>query len=251
MEPHPLGPSVWQVLDCHGPWTNDTPEEQASGQREPRTKPQRKRAWRRAIRLLIMTGACGSATMLADPDTLSTPRASATQPYYVATITSVIYYCMGHRGGESAILTSAGKDASAEFDMIHPPDVVEKYAPDAVIGTLGDGGEDDDDEVDDSSEGAYTMEDFAKHYKKGDVWVFLNGRVLNVSNVLSRHTGGELTIWAFADNDSMTEFNMIYLLNGDQRHAPDVSASCHGQGRCRYQFGCLERLLLAYGVNGK
>ena len=28
--------------------------------------------------------------------------------------------------------------------MIHPPDVVEKYAPDAIAGTLGEGGEDDD-----------------------------------------------------------------------------------------------------------
>merc|ERR1712013_13752 len=28
-------------------------------------------------------------------------------------------------------------DATAEFDMIHPPDVVEKYAPDAIIGTVG------------------------------------------------------------------------------------------------------------------
>ena len=45
-----------------------------------------------------MTGACGSETMLADPDTLSTLRASAAQPYYVATITSVIYYCMGGLG---------------------------------------------------------------------------------------------------------------------------------------------------------
>ena len=216
MEPHPLGPSVWRVLDCHGPWTNDTPEEQASGQREPRTNPQRKRAWGRAIRLLILTGACGSAAMLADPDNL--PTLSAAQPYYVATITSVIHYCTGrlgieenpavlgtdctvrstlscdvegsklaggsyedtmnassrvpakkekkascgftrdgvdvwvvlhgrvfnvpnflyqHLGGESAILTPAGKDATAEFDMIHPPVVVKKYAPGAVIGTLG------------------------------------------------------------------------------------------------------------------
>ena len=30
-------------------------------------------------------------------------------------------------------------DASADFEMIHPPDVIEKYAPDAVIGTLGTG----------------------------------------------------------------------------------------------------------------
>ena len=36
-----------------------------------------------------------------------------------------------------AILTFAGKDATAEFDIIHPLDVVDKYAPDAVIGILG------------------------------------------------------------------------------------------------------------------
>merc|ERR1711907_231045 len=44
-----------------------------------------------------------------------------------------------HPGGELAILTFAGKDASEEFDMIHPPDVIGKYAPNAVIGALGDG----------------------------------------------------------------------------------------------------------------
>ena len=43
-------------------------------------------------------------------------------------------------GGELAILTSAGKDATAEFDMIHPPDVVGIYAPDAIIGDDGTGG---------------------------------------------------------------------------------------------------------------
>ena len=44
-----------------------------------------------------------------------------------------------HPGGELAILTFTGKDATAEFDMIHPPDVVEKYAPDAIIGVVGNG----------------------------------------------------------------------------------------------------------------
>ena len=36
-----------------------------------------------------------------------------------------------------AILTSAGRDTSEVFNMRHPPDVTDKYAPDAVIGTLG------------------------------------------------------------------------------------------------------------------
>merc|ERR1719482_2299274 len=52
-----------------------------------------------------------------------------------------------HPGGVLAIMTFAGKDATEEFDMIHPPDVIEKYAPDAVIGMLGEGGGDAKEEV--------------------------------------------------------------------------------------------------------
>merc|ERR1711975_98955 len=44
-----------------------------------------------------------------------------------------------HPGGELAILTFAGKDATEEFNMIHPPDVVGKYAPDSIIGKVGTG----------------------------------------------------------------------------------------------------------------
>merc|ERR1712146_15607 len=49
-----------------------------------------------------------------------------------------------HPGGELAILTFAGKDATEEFNMIHPPDVIGKYAPDAVLGPLESGGGEDD-----------------------------------------------------------------------------------------------------------
>ena len=66
-------------------------QEQISGQREPRTNPPRKRAWKRALRLLIIAGVCfyrgkryavedGSAAVLADPDTLSTLRTTLLQP---------------------------------------------------------------------------------------------------------------------------------------------------------------------------
>ena len=44
-----------------------------------------------------------------------------------------------HPGGKWAILTFGGKDAAADFGMIHPLDVVEKYAPDAIFGVLGRG----------------------------------------------------------------------------------------------------------------
>jgi len=59
-------------------------------------------------------------------------------------VLDVTSFLSSHPGGELAILTFAGKDATAEFDMIHPPDVIEKYAPDAVIGVLGGAAQQDD-----------------------------------------------------------------------------------------------------------
>merc|ERR1719230_905800 len=88
-------------------------------------------------------------------------------------VLNVTNFLSQHPGGELAILTFAGKDATEEFNMIHPPDVIGKYAPDAVIGMLGGGGgdddsdDDDDDEEDDGAAGdGYTMEEVAKHTTK-------------------------------------------------------------------------------------
>merc|ERR1719160_173419 len=55
-------------------------------------------------------------------------------------VLNVTSFLSQHPGGELAIITFAGKDATEEFNMIHPPDVIPKYAPDAIIGTLGTGG---------------------------------------------------------------------------------------------------------------
>jgi cytochrome b involved in lipid metabolism len=41
-----------------------------------------------------------------------------------------------HPGGKKAIVIYAGKDASEEFNMMHKPEVVEKYAPETIIGVL-------------------------------------------------------------------------------------------------------------------
>ncbi|KAI0239578.1 Osmotic growth protein, partial [Massospora cicadina] len=41
-----------------------------------------------------------------------------------------------HPGGKKAILLYAGRDATEEFNMLHKPDVVEKYAPESIIGTF-------------------------------------------------------------------------------------------------------------------
>merc|ERR1719191_2364502 len=55
-------------------------------------------------------------------------------------VLDVTKFLSEHPGGELAILTFAGKDATEEFNMIHPPDVIPKYAPYATIGALGSGG---------------------------------------------------------------------------------------------------------------
>jgi cytochrome b involved in lipid metabolism len=39
-----------------------------------------------------------------------------------------------HPGGKKAILIYAGRDATEEFNMMHKRDVVEKYAPEIIIG---------------------------------------------------------------------------------------------------------------------
>merc|ERR1719230_1058651 len=54
-------------------------------------------------------------------------------------VLNVTKFLKEHPGGELAIMTFAGKDATEEFNMIHPPDVIGKYAPDAVIGMVGTG----------------------------------------------------------------------------------------------------------------
>jgi len=55
-------------------------------------------------------------------------------------VLDVTSFLPDHPGGVLAIVTFAGKDATEEFNMIHPPDVIGKYAPEAVIGKLQKGG---------------------------------------------------------------------------------------------------------------
>merc|ERR1712061_23791 len=55
-------------------------------------------------------------------------------------VLNVTSFLPDHPGGVLAIVTFAGKDATEEFNMIHPPDVIGKYAPDAVIGNLAKAG---------------------------------------------------------------------------------------------------------------
>eukprot|EP00927_Polykrikos_kofoidii_P065335 TRINITY_DN610_c0_g1_i4.p1 TRINITY_DN610_c0_g1~~TRINITY_DN610_c0_g1_i4.p1 ORF type:complete len:1040 (-),score=135.86 TRINITY_DN610_c0_g1_i4:121-3240(-) len=137
-------------------------------------------------------------------------------------VLNVTNFLSEHPGGELAILTFAGKDATEEFNMIHPPDVIPKYAPDAVIGTIGGSGGGGAAVALPPGMSAYTMDEVAKHTSKTDCWVVVAGQVLNVTSFLSQHPGGELAILTFAGKDATEEFNMIHPPDVIPKYAPDV-----------------------------
>lgn len=51
-------------------------------------------------------------------------------------VLDVTSFLKDHPGGKKAILLYAGKDATSEFNMLHKADVVDKYAPNTVIGRI-------------------------------------------------------------------------------------------------------------------
>ena len=87
------------------------------------------------------------------------------------------------------------------------------------------------------------MEEVAKHNKKGDVWVVLNGRVLNVSKFLSQHPDGELAVLTFAGNDATAEFDMIHPPDVVEKYAPDAITGVVGNGKAKKAKGAAKSAL--------
>jgi len=72
-----------------------------------------------------------------------------------------------------------------------------------------------------SGKNEYTLADVGKHTKKEDVWVVVNGQVLDVTNFLPDHPGGEKAIMLYAGRDATEEFNMLHDPKVIQRYAAD------------------------------
>merc|ERR1719510_438907 len=77
---------------------------------------------------------------------------------------------------------------------------------------------------------AYSMAEVAKHTSKTDCWVVVDGQVLDVTNFLSEHPGGELAILTFAGKDATEEFNMIHPPDVIGKYAPDAVIGKVGTG---------------------
>ncbi|KAI9636392.1 FAD binding domain-containing protein [Dioszegia hungarica] len=74
----------------------------------------------------------------------------------------------------------------------------------------------------DKAGGEYTMEEVAKHNKESDIWVVIDGQVLDVTNFLSEHPGGAKAIMLYAGRDATEEYQMIHPPNAIQKYAADT-----------------------------
>jgi len=68
---------------------------------------------------------------------------------------------------------------------------------------------------------AFTLDEVAKHTKKDDIWVVVNGQVLDVTSFLPDHPGGEKAIMLYAGRDATEEFNMLHDPKVISRYAPE------------------------------
>ncbi|KAJ3171577.1 hypothetical protein HDU88_007657 [Geranomyces variabilis] len=68
----------------------------------------------------------------------------------------------------------------------------------------------------------YTMEEVSKHNTEKDVWVVVNGQVLDATNFLKDHPGGKKAILLYAGKDATEEFNMLHNKNVVAKYAPHI-----------------------------
>ncbi|KAI0344535.1 fumarate reductase [Trametopsis cervina] len=73
-----------------------------------------------------------------------------------------------------------------------------------------------------SSAKTFTAAEVAKHNKKDDIWVIVDGQVLDVTSFLPDHPGGEKAILLYAGRDATEEFNMLHDPKVIPRYAPDA-----------------------------
>ena len=73
-----------------------------------------------------------------------------------------------------------------------------------------------------TTSGEFTMEEVQKHKSKNDIWVVIDGQVLDVTQFLPDHPGGEKAILLYAGRDATEEFNMLHDPKVIPRYAPDA-----------------------------
>jgi cytochrome b involved in lipid metabolism len=153
-------------------------------------------------------------------------------------VIDVTEFVKTHPGGEAAIMAFAGKDASVEWNMIHKPDFLDIHVKDKILGEIGAGGGGGGGKKkkkkkggdDDGGGSGISPEEVAAHDKPGDVWIIVNNKVIDVSEFVKTHPGGEAAIMAFAGKDASVEWNMIHKPDFLEVHVPDKILGELGKG---------------------
>merc|ERR1719426_783084 len=100
-----------------------------------------------------------------------------------------------HPGGEQAIMAYVGKDATAEWNQIHKPGTVEKVGLKLGAKKLGKLGSPPAAGGAPAADAGISLDEIAKHNKKDDAWLVVNGDVLDVTGFIDNHPGGVQALW--------------------------------------------------------
>ena len=115
-----------------------------------------------------------------------------------------------HPGGEQAIMAYLGKDATEEWNMIHKLGTVEKNVQHlTMMGKISAGGGGAPVAAGGGG-GGLSPDEVAKHNKKDDAWIIVNGDALDVTKWIPIHPGGEQAIMAYLGKDATEEWVMIH-----------------------------------------
>ncbi|TNY21108.1 FAD binding domain-containing protein [Rhodotorula diobovata] len=77
----------------------------------------------------------------------------------------------------------------------------------------------------------YSLDEVAKHNKKDDIWIGVNGQVLNVTNFLEDHPGGAKALLLYAGKEASEEFNMLHDPKVVAKYAPDTIVGTYKQNK--------------------
>jgi cytochrome b involved in lipid metabolism len=94
---------------------------------------------------------------------------------------SSLQFLPDHPGGKKPMLMMGGKDATEEFEMLHKPEIIDKYGADMLVGTVANAKGVKSSPV--GAETSLTLEEIAKHKTADDCWVIVNDKVYDVTNV--------------------------------------------------------------------
>jgi len=116
-----------------------------------------------------------------------------------------------HPGGEKAIESYLGTDATEEWQMIHKPGTVEKNLQYVKkMGKVGGGAAAAVAGAVVAADSGMSMAEVEKHNTNEDAWVVLFGTAYDVTKWIPIHPGGEQAIKAFLGKDATEEWQMIH-----------------------------------------